>query len=77
MEEFVEFLVLSLVQNKQAVKITSASQDNQVVITVKVDEQDLGRIIGKNGKIAQAIRMLVGALAKQKQDGKNYTIKFE
>ncbi len=77
MEEFVEFLVLSLVQNKQAVKITSASQDNQVVITVKVDEQDLGRIIGKNGKIAQAIRMLVGALAKQKQDSKNYTIKFE
>lgn len=77
MEEFVEFLVLSLVQNKQAVQITSASQDNQVVITVKVDKQDLGRIIGKNGKIAQAIRMLVGALAKQKQDSKNYTIKFE
>ncbi len=77
MENFVNFLVLSLVQNKDAVKITSQIHDDEVTIVAKLDEQDVGRVIGKNGKNAQAIRILVNAFAKQKQDSKKYTIKFE
>lgn len=77
MEEFVKFLVSSLVQNKEDIKISQTQTNDEVCLVIKVNEQDFGRVIGKNGKNAQAIRTLVNSLAKQHEDNKKYIIKFE
>lgn len=63
MLELVEFIVKSLVENKQAVKISSSKENDEVVISVVVAEDDLGRVIGKNGRIAQSIRTIVKSMA--------------
>ena len=60
MEEIVEYIVKKLVTNADAVEITSVNEDETtVVIKVIVADEDMGRVIGKNGKIAQAIRSII------------------
>lgn len=65
MTELVKFIVTELVDNKDAVVIT---QDGDTV-NVSVDKADMGKIIGKQGKIAKAIRTIVKT-ASQKQGKK-------
>ena len=60
MKELVEYLVKELVDNKDAVVITE-SEDG--VIGVSVDKKDMGKVIGRQGKIAKAIRTIVKAAA--------------
>lgn len=60
MKELVEYLVKELVDNKEAVVITE-SEDG--VIGVCVDKKDMGKVIGRQGKIAKAIRTIVKAAA--------------
>ena len=71
MEELVEFIVKSIVTEKDAVEITKTDSEDQIQINVVVAESDIGRIIGKNGKIAQAIRTIVKT-ASNGQDKKYY-----
>ncbi|MDE6398483.1 MAG: KH domain-containing protein [Clostridiales bacterium] len=58
MEELVRYLVLQMVTNKDAVRVTE-SEDG--VISVSVDKSDMGKIIGRQGKIAKSIRTIVKA----------------
>ena len=75
MEELVKYIVSQLVNNKDAVEVTSNKDEQGVVIIVKVADGDMGRVIGKNGKVAQAIRAIVKT-ASNKLDEK-YAVKFE
>ena len=59
MEELVKYIVSSLVEDKEAVNVNSKEEENAVVIEVSVAPQDTGKIIGKNGKVAQAIRSIL------------------
>lgn len=59
MTELVKFMVESLVDNKEAVKIT----EKDGVINISVDKSDMGKIIGRQGRIAKAIRTIVKAAA--------------
>lgn len=78
MEKIVEYIVKQLVDNKDSVKVTTNEVDESFVITVSVAKDELGRVVGKNGKNAQAIRILVHSLAaKNGLDSRKYTIKFE
>lgn len=74
MEQFVEFIVKSLVEDKDAVSVTSSVKDDETVIVVSVAENDLGRIIGKNGRIAQSIRTLVKSVGSR--DKTKYFVKI-
>ena len=58
MVELVQYLVTKLVDNKEAVKVTE-SEDG--IISVSVDKADMGKIIGRQGKIAKPIRTIVNA----------------
>lgn len=58
MEELVRYLVSQLVANKDAVRVTE-SEDG--IISVSVDKSDMGKVIGRQGKIAKAIRTIVKA----------------
>lgn len=63
MVELVETIAKELVENPDAVVVTSREDGNTLVIEIKADQNDLGRIIGKEGRIAKAIRTLVKAAA--------------
>lgn len=67
MEKLVEYIVKSLVDNLEAVSITSQREGSEITILINVSEEDLGKVIGKNGRIAQSIRAIVkSAAAKEK-----------
>lgn len=61
MEALVEYIVKELVSKKDQVSITRVERDDAVVIEVRVAPDDMGKIIGKQGKIARAIRTVVKA----------------
>ena len=64
MEELVKYMVESLVDNKDAVEVALEGEDT---INVKVDKSDLGKVIGKDGRIAKAIRTIVKAVGNKQQ----------
>ena len=61
MKELVEVLVKALVDNPDAVQVTEVMGNNVVIIEVKVDKSDMGKVIGKHGQTASAIRTLLSA----------------
>lgn len=63
MKELVEYLVKKLVDNPDQVVIDEKFENNETVYYVSVDNSDLGKVIGKSGRIANAIRTLVKAAA--------------
>ncbi len=63
MEKLVKTIATALVDNKEAVEVTSRQDKHTVIIEVKADSKDLGKIIGKEGKIAKAIRTITKAAA--------------
>lgn len=67
MEELVEYIVKNLVDNKDAVKITTTREGSEINIIVNVAEEDLGKVIGKNGRIAQSIRAIVKSVASKER----------
>ena len=67
MEELIGYIVRSLVDNKDAVDIKSERDGGTINIIVQVAEDDIGKVIGKNGRIAQSIRAIVKSVsAKEK-----------
>lgn len=63
MKELVQYLVKSLVGNPDAVEINETISDGTSIFELKVAKEDLGRIIGKQGRTAKAIRTLLNAAA--------------
>ena len=59
----IEYVATSLVDDVRSVKVTPATKENYVVMELTVDPADLGKVIGKNGQTARAIRTLVNAAA--------------
>ena len=72
MLELVTYIVTELVDDKSAVNITSAENDGVETITIRVAEKDIGKVIGKQGRIAKAIRTVVKAAASH--DNKKVTV---
>ena len=66
MKEVLETIIKSLVDNKSAVEIKEIDEEKKVTFEVKVDEKDFGKIIGKQGKIAQFIRTIMKSLSKKR-----------
>ncbi|MGN0243421.1 MAG: KH domain-containing protein [Lachnospiraceae bacterium] len=69
MKELVKVIVESLVDHPEAVVVTEKEKENATVIELKVAEDDMGKVIGKQGRIAKAIRTVVKAAAS-KEDKK-------
>ena len=63
MKEMLEMLVKSLVDNKDNVEITEKENGDDITLELRVDSSDMGKVIGKQGKIAKAIRVLMRAYA--------------
>jgi len=65
MKELVRYLARALVNNPDAVEVKESESDGASVIEIKVAKEDLGRIIGKQGRTAKSIRTLVNAVASR------------
>ena len=63
MGELVEFIAKSLVENPDEVEVNEVEGSQSVIIELKVAEEDMGRVIGKQGRIAKAMRTIVKAAA--------------
>jgi predicted RNA-binding protein YlqC (UPF0109 family) len=63
MTELLEFLVKALVEEPEAVVVEELEEDGDLVYEITVAEDDLGRVIGKGGRIANAIRTIAKAAA--------------
>ncbi len=59
MKEFLEYVARSLVDSPDAVRVEVEESGDEVDLTLFVDEHDMGRVIGRDGRIANAIRSLL------------------
>ena len=69
MKELVEVIAKALVDDPDSVVVTEREQRNTTVLEVRVADSDMGKVIGKQGRIAKAIRSVVKAVAA-KEDKK-------
>ena len=63
MKELVEFIAKSLVDNPDEVIVDEVEEDDSLILKLKVAQNDMGKVIGKQGRIANAIRTVVKASA--------------
>ena len=74
MKEILETLIKSLVEHTEEVTVTEKEEGKTTVFEVKVAEADMGKVIGKQGKMAKAIRSIVKAIAVKEH--KNVNVEF-
>ncbi len=65
MKELISCIVENLVDNREAIKIKEIGGEKTTVIELSVDKNDLGKIIGKEGKTIKAIRTILNAASKK------------
>ncbi|MTI96054.1 MAG: KH domain-containing protein [Firmicutes bacterium] len=63
MDALLEYVAKSLVDNPDAVQVTKKITSRNILLELKVAPEDMGKVIGKNGKIAKALRLVVSAAA--------------
>jgi predicted RNA-binding protein YlqC (UPF0109 family) len=73
-KELLEFLARSLVDNPDEVRVEETENDDMVVLRLSVAKEDVGKVIGKQGRIARALRTVVKASAVK--DGKQATVEI-
>lgn len=74
MRELVELLAKSLVDNPDQVSVDVVESDKSLVLELRVAPEDMGKVIGKQGRIAKAIRAIVKAAATR--EGKKVVVEI-
>lgn len=72
MKELVEFIATSLVDDPTQVNVTQVRRGSQAVLQLEVSKEDMGRVIGKSGRVANAMRVLLRVAAAQ--EGRRATL---
>ena len=63
MKDILETIILNLVDDKEAVQINEVESENFITYEVKVAENDMGKVIGKQGRLAKSIRTVIKSVA--------------
>ncbi len=74
MKELLEYLARSLVDKPEEVEVSQVEGERSVILELRVSPDDMGKVIGKQGRIAQALRTIVKAAAVR--DGKRIMIEI-
>ena len=74
MKEILSIILNNLADNKEAIEIVETEKENHIDFNVKVASTDMGKIIGRQGKIAKSIRTLMKSLASKEK--KTVSIEF-
>ncbi len=74
MKEILETIIRNLISNQDALTIEEIASEKEVKYEVKVGNGDMGRVIGKNGKVAKSIRTVMRAIASK--ENKKIVVEF-
>lgn len=74
-KDLLEYIVKNLVTSPEQVEITEVQNDSRLVLKVKVAKEDMGRVIGKEGRIIRSIREIIYAYAMK--DSKKVSVDVE
>ena len=74
MEELLKSIVLALVDNPDEISVSTIEKDGETILELKVAAADMGKVIGKQGRIAKAIRVVVKAAGAK--ENKNFGVEI-
>jgi predicted RNA-binding protein YlqC (UPF0109 family) len=74
MKEFLEYVARSLVDKPDAVEVEVEEEEDEVSLVLTVDQEDMGRVIGRDGRIANAIRSLLRVMGSR--DGRHVELEI-
>ena len=74
MKDIVEYIVKCLVKDKDSVQVRESEENGETILYVTVSDDDMGRVIGRKGKIASSIRAIVKSISSR--DNKKVFVKF-
>ncbi len=74
-EDLVKYIAQKLVDHPDAVRVSRRVEGTTIVLELRVDSEDVGRVIGKNGRVAEAIRKLLRTRVNR-DDDRNYVLKI-
>ncbi len=74
MKEIIETIILNLVDNKEAVQVNEVQGEKSIVYEVKVANEDMGKVIGKQGRLARSIRTVVKSVGAREH--KKVSVEF-
>lgn len=74
MKDILQTIILNLVENKEEVQVNENINENTVTFEVKVSKEDMGKVIGKQGRIAKAIRTVMKSVAAK--ENKKVSVDF-
>lgn len=74
-KNLLEYIVKNLVNHPENIEISEEQADKKIVLKLKVDKEDMGRVIGKEGRIIRSIRELIYAYAMKEH--KKVTVEIE
>jgi len=74
MKELLVYLARALVDKPDSVEVTSVEGERSIILQLRVDPEDVGKVIGKKGRIAQAMRTLIKASATK--EGRNAIVEI-
>ena len=74
MEEILKCIISNLVDDKDSVEIKQVDEERSIIFEVKVAESDMGKVIGKQGRLAKSIRTVMKAVAAKEH--KKVSVEF-
>lgn len=74
MEEILKTIISNLVDNKEAIEINQVEGEKSIIFEVKVAEADMGKVIGRQGRLAKSIRTVMKAVASKEH--KKVSVEF-
>ena len=75
MLDLIKYIVESFAEKKDEIEYIVDETDNAINVTVVLDESDMGKVIGRQGKIAKALRTIVKAVSSKQDEKYNIEIK--
>ncbi|HMV81276.1 MAG TPA: KH domain-containing protein [Leptospiraceae bacterium] len=73
-ESFLKYTISFLVDKPDAIQIREIAGEENVTVEIRVAQEDLGKVIGRNGRIAKSLRTLVSTIGAK--EGKNYSLEI-
>ena len=70
LKELIEYIVKALVDNPEKVEVNEIAGEKSIIYELKVGEGDLGKVIGKEGRTAKAMRTIITAAAISKENAR-------
>jgi len=71
-EKYIEYLIKNLVNHPEYIKINRIDGTKETIIEIRVHQEDVGKVIGKNGSVVRALRTIVSAVGNREK--KNYIL---